>query len=191
MVPVVRPSPVLAGCAALAVVLATGCGTRNGGDVKPDGDAQAVCSTLLAWRQRVPADSARLSAELQAGSLDAQPVKDRYTAFFQAVVGRTDTMLTGIDKAGAPKVDNGAAYARELRAALTEARSKLADARARLSALPAGDLRPYAAGAATIRDQLGPVFTDIGTTLDRLGRSYPDKALNGAFDRQQECTRLG
>src|SRR6266496_220315 len=101
MVPVVRPSPVLAGCAALAVVLATGCGTRNGGDVKPDGDAQAVCSTLLAWRQRVPADSVRLSAELQAGSLDAQPVKDRYTAFFQAVVGRTDTMLTGIDKAGA------------------------------------------------------------------------------------------
>jgi hypothetical protein len=67
----------------------------------------------------------------------------------------------------------------------------LADARARCAALPTGNVRSYATGAATVRDRLGRVFTQVGAALDRLARSHPDKTLNSAFDQRPECAKPG
>jgi 3-deoxy-D-arabino-heptulosonate 7-phosphate (DAHP) synthase len=191
MVPVVRLKATLAAFVAFAVVASVAaCGPRNGGDVKPADYAKRVCSTLLTWRQAVASDSARLSRRLQARSLDVGAVKARYTEFFQAVVGRTDALLTQINAAGAPRVNNGVDYSRGLLTALRQARAGLADARVRFARLPATDLRSYAAGAATIRDQLGRVFLAVGAALDRLSRTNTDKSLNRAFDQQSECRSL-
>jgi hypothetical protein len=166
------------------------CGVSNGGDVKSADYAKAVCSGLLTWRQSVSGDSSRLSQALQAGASDVTTVKTKYTAFYQGVVRRTDALLTAVDKAGAPKIDNGLSYAHDLTAALTQTRTGLANAQRRFAALPVNDLRSYAAGAAKIRDDLGTVFLGVGTTLDQLGRTYPDKGLNKAFEDQTECKSL-
>ena len=191
MVPAVLRSPVRGAFTALAVViLAAGCGPSNGGAVEAKDYAKAVCGHLLRWKQGVASDGALLSQQLRAKSADVATVKAKYTAFFHGAVGRTDTLLEGLDRAGAPKVEDGVDYARDLRAALAVTRTGLADARARFAALPTGDLRSYAAGSAKIRDELGQAFVGVGAALDRLGRRYPDKALNSAFDQQPECKRL-
>ncbi len=169
--------------------LVAACGPSNGGDVAAGDYAKAVCSGLLSWRQGVAGDSARLSTALQASS-DVRTVKARYTAFYQGVVKRTDTLLTAVGKAGAPKVDNGVAYARDLTAALTQTRTGLANAQRRFAALPINDLKSYATGAARIRDDLGTVFLGVGTALDQLGKTYPDKGLNKAFEEQTDCKSL-
>jgi hypothetical protein len=166
------------------------CSPSNGGDIPPDDYAKAVCAGLLSWRQGVASDSARLSRELQAAAADVATVKAKYTAFFQGVVRRTDTLLTAVGKAGAPKVDNGSSYAHDLRAALTKTRAGLASAQRRFAALPVDNLRSYAAGAAKVRDDLGTVFLGVGTALDDLGKTYPSKGLNEAFEQQTDCKSL-
>jgi hypothetical protein len=175
---------------AFLAVAASGCGPTNGGDVPPEDYAKTVCAGLLSWRQSVANDSTRLSSDLQAAAADVGTVKAKYTAFFQGVVRRTDVLLSAVSKAGAPKVDNGSSYARDLKSALAETRVGLANAQRRFAVLPANDLRSYAAGAAKIRDDLGKVFIGVGSALDRLGRTYPDKDLNEAFEQQPDCKSL-
>jgi hypothetical protein len=172
------------------VLAAAGCGPSNGGAVAPRDYADAVCAGLQTWRQGVTGDSTRLSADLQRRSADIATVKAKYTAFYRSVVARTDTLLTAVGRAGAPEVDNGTSYARDLQAALTQTRTGLAAAQRRFATLSTSDLRSYAAGAAKIRDDLGKVFLGVGDTLDQLGRTYPDKGLNKAFEESATCKSL-
>jgi hypothetical protein len=176
----------------VAVLLAAlaGCGPSNAGTVDSGDYADAVCGSLLTWRQGVTTDSTKLSADLQARSGDIATVKAKYTAFYKSIVTRTDTLIAAVRKAGAPKVDNGGAYARDLLAALNQTRGGLATAQRRFAALPTADLRSYAAGAGRIRDDLGKVFLGAGDSLDTLGRTYPDKGLNQAFEHSSDCQNL-
>lgn len=171
-------------------LLAAGCGVKDGGDVEVGDYAKAVCSGLLGWRTGVTADSTALSSALQARPADVVTVKARYSRFFAATVRRTDELLGAVSKAGAPKVDNGLGYARDLSAALARTRQGLAGAQSRFARLPTGDLRSYAAGAARIRASLGTVFTEVGASLDRLAATYTDSDLNEAFGNQPDCQRL-
>jgi len=175
---------------ATVVLAATGCGPSNGGDAKPEEFAHTVCSGLLAWQQGVARDNAELSRQLQSPA-DLATVKAKYTQFFASAVNRTDTLLRTVQKSGAPKVDNGLGYARDLGQALAQTRTGLATARAKFAALPSNDLRSYAAGAKKIRDELGAVFGGVGRSLDRLAQTYPDKRLNAAFADDRDCRSLG
>ena len=56
--------------------------------------------------------------------------------------------------------------------------------------MPTNDLAGYAAGARKIRDSLGAVFTQVGATLDQLGRTYTSADLNRTFDDEPACQRL-
>lgn len=174
---------------ALAALLVA-CGPSNGGATPPEDYARTVCSGLLSWRQGVVNDQAQLSRELQARAADIRTVKAKYTAYFRSTVRRTDALLTAVDRAGAPKVDDGAAYAHDLRTALADVRTGLGDAQRRFATLPADDLRSYASGAAKIRDRLGTVFVTVAAALDRLGATYADKDLNEAFEQQPDCKSL-
>lgn len=171
-------------------VLAAGCGVSDGGDAEPRAYAKAVCSGLLTWRTGVAADSAALTAALAARVSDVPTVKARYTRFFAGTVRRTDELVSTVQQAGAPKVDDGLGYARDLSAALGRTRRGLDEAQRRFARLPTGDLRSYAAGAAKIRDSLGTVFTDVGASLDRLGATYTDPDLDEAFGAEPDCRSL-
>jgi hypothetical protein len=176
---------------AIVLLAAVACGgPENGGTTDPKQYAKSVCSGLLAWRQGVTSDSTKLSGALQSGASDVATVRKRYTDFYAGTTRRTDDLLRVVSAAGAPKVDNGLGYARDLSAALGQARKGLADARTRFAKLPASDLKSYAAGAAKVRDSLGTVFTDAGASLDRLGTSYTDSDLVQAFRDEPDCQRL-
>jgi hypothetical protein len=175
---------------AVVLMLLTACGPANGGDVNPRAYAKSVCSGLVTWREGIAGDSAELSRVLGSRSTDSETVKARHTRFFAVSVRRTDELLSVVREAGAPEVENGLGYARDLTDALTRTRRGLAGAQARFEALPIRDLRSYAAGAAKIRDSLGGLFTAIGAALDRLGNTYTDPDLNQAFRDEPACRRL-
>ena len=166
-----------------------GCGPSDAGATAPKAYAHAVCDGLATWQQGITADSTRLTQDLQAAAA-VSVVRARYARFYSDAVRRTDTLLVTVRRAGAPKVDHGTGYARDLTAALSLARASLQHAKTRFAALSTSNLRAYAAGAAAIRDELGTAFVGVGTALDRLGRSYPDKTLNKAFAGDPRCTGL-
>jgi hypothetical protein len=176
--------------AAAVLVLLMGCGPSNGGDADPRAYAKSVCSGLVIWREGITGDSAELSRALGSRATDIATVKARYTRFFAGAVRRTDDLLKTVREAGAPEVDDGLGYARDLTDALARTRKGLADAQARFGALPTRDLRSYATGAARVRDSLGALFTGVGAALDRLGSTYPDSDLNEAFRDEPGCQRL-
>jgi hypothetical protein len=179
--------PIAAGL--VAVVLLTACGPEDAGDTEPADFARSVCAGLTSWRDGVATDSAELTRSL-GGANDVASVRARYAHFFTSTVRRTDQLIHTVDTAGAPKVDHGRGYSRDLTAALESARSGLATAQKSFAALPTSDLAGYAAGARKIRDSLGGVFTQVGMTLDELGRTYTSADLNRAFGDQPACQRL-
>jgi hypothetical protein len=173
----------------LSALLATGCGATDAGAVEPAAYARSICSGLIGWRDGVAADSAALSKSL-ADAADVATVRSRYATFFTATVRRTDELITTVKSAGAPKADHGLGYSRDLTAALQKARAGLAGAQKSFAALPTGDLAGYAAGARKVRDSLGTIFGEVGTTLDQLGGTYTDAGLNRAFRADPACQRL-
>jgi hypothetical protein len=138
----------------------------------------------------VAADSAELTRALGSGPSEIPTVKARYTRFFARAGRRTDDLARAIERAGAPKADNGLGYARDLATALDRTRKGISDARARFAALPTTGLRSYAAGAARVRDSLDTLFTGVGASLDRIGSTYTDPALDRAFRDEPDCRRL-
>ena len=175
--------------AAAAVVLLTACGPEDAGGTEATQYARSVCAGLGTWRDGVAADSAELTRSLSSAA-DVATVRSRYSRFFTSAVRRTDQLIHAVDTAGAPKVDHGQGYSRDLTAALQRARAGLAAAQKSFAALHAGDLAGYAAGARTIRDSLGGVFSQVGTALDQLGRTYTSADLNRAFGDEPGCRRL-
>jgi hypothetical protein len=184
-------SAVLRPIAAFAVLAAllSACGAKDAGIVEPAAYAQTVCSGLIGWRDGVAADSAELTHSLD-GANDVATVRARYARFFTATVRRTDQLLGSVKSAGAPKADRGQGYPRDLAAALERTRTGLSAAQRSFAALPTGNLTAYAAGARKVRDSLGALFTQVGTTLDDLGRTYTDSGLNRAFRADPACQRL-
>ena len=179
--------PIAAG--AVAVVLLTACGPDDAGDAQPADFARSVCAGLTSWRDGVGTDSSELTRSLGRAN-DVATVRSRYGLFFTSTVRRTDQLIHTVDTAGAPKVDHGRGYSRDLTAALESARSGLAAAQKSFAALPTSDLAGYAAGARRIRDSLGGVFMQVGTTMDELGQTYTSADLNRAFGDEPACQRL-
>jgi hypothetical protein len=173
----------------VAIALLTACGPEDAGDTEPADYARSVCAGLSSWRDGVASDSAELGRSLGSAA-DVTAVRSRYSRFFTAAVRRTDQLIHVVDSAGAPEVDHGRGYSRDLAAALQRARSGLATAQKSFAALPAGDLGAYAAGARKIRDSLGGVFSQVGTALDQLGRTYTSADLDRAFGDEPACQRL-
>lgn len=173
----------------VSAVLATACGATDAGDVKPVAYAQAICTGLVGWRDGVAADSTVLSRSL-ADAADIATVRSRYATFYTAAVRRTDELIGTLKSAGAPDADHGLGYSRDLTAALVKARTGLAAAQKAFAALPTDDLGAYAEGARTVRDSLGTVFGQVGTTLEQLGGTYTDSGLNRAFRENPACQRL-
>jgi hypothetical protein len=173
----------------VALVLLTACGPEDPGETEPADYARSVCAGLTNWRDGVASDSAELGRSL-ASAGDVATVRTRYSLFFTATVRRTDQLVRAVDGAGAPEVDHGRGYSRDLTAALQRARSGLATAQKSFAALPTDDLAGYSAGARKIRDSLGGVFGQVGTTLDQLGRTYTSADLNRAFGDEPACQRL-
>jgi hypothetical protein len=173
----------------ITVVLLTACGPEDAGDTEPADYARSVCAGLTSWRNGVAGDSAELTRSL-GGANDVATVRSRYGRFFTSTVRRTDQLIHTVGSAGPPKVDHGRGYSRDLTGTLESARSGLATAQKSFAALPTDDLAGYAAGARKIRDSLRGVFTQVGTTLDQLGRTYTSADLNRAFGDEPACQRL-
>jgi hypothetical protein len=167
-----------------------GCGQteRQVGSPAVDAWVDDVCESGLRWREDLARRARHLTDELDTAD-DLEEARDRYVAYFDDAVDRTEELLEDLDGAGAPALERGEDVARDLRAAFATAHRVFADARAQARRLPPDDQDAF---EREIRD-LSATLEERAQTLDDAFRridTYGLEELDRAFAANSDCREL-
>jgi hypothetical protein len=175
--------PILIPAVALALV-AAGCG---GGSSEPEGAppkqwVTSVCGALDTWQTSLQDKAQTLPREvLQASS--PNDAKQRIGDFLDEVIAETDRMISRVDTAGQPAVDEGRRIASDVHARLLKVKAAFVEAREKVQNVPTDD--PFA-----FQRQL----TEIGQDLLAQGQALGDilgrvdaKPIQDAVEDNKQC----
>lgn len=182
----------------LLALAACGGGDGDGGEEAGGGgegrvEASAwtadVCGSVSSWLEDVEARSSEIGSSAQdAGSVEG--IKRELVAFFDEMIDRTDRMVTEIERAGVPDVDDGDAIAEDFRTSMGPLREALADARDRAEKLPADDPEAFAQGAVALGEDVQNAGGDVQKAFDDLEQKYDTPELDQAFADEPACEKL-
>jgi hypothetical protein len=187
-----------AGCV-LAVSACGGGGSSAGSsssstssDAEPVGAAlytHAVCTALSAWEQHLESASAVLAQRTNTAT-SLTRVRTEFVTFFGGAIGRTDGMLTAVEEAGVPDVNNGEKVAAALLRSLHGFRPILVEARAKARRLPVGDEQLFTTQAQTLGAPFGAERAKLATLFETLGKRFGAPELTRAADADATCREL-
>ncbi len=166
----------------------------SSGEIPADGVeveawAGSVCGAVGTWLDGINAKGDQLSTDVQ-GVTELTAGRDLLVQFMEDAVSLTDAMLSSVQSAGAPAVENGEQLSADLVAALNPVKTTFESALEQAKTLPTDD--PEAFGTAA--DQLGQEITNsqsgFAASFDALQQKYDDPALNQAFADVPACSAL-
>ncbi|MGH2786800.1 MAG: hypothetical protein ACRDJV_02690 [Actinomycetota bacterium] len=161
--------------AALSVAVIGGlaaCG--NGGDtVAAEDYAADVCGAVKDYTDTV---SERVSEIQSEAPEDPEAGKEVLTNFLGDMVGDTDTLISEVEDAGVPDVDNGEEIADDVRSALGQVKSILEDAQSQIEDLPTDDPQAFAEGTQEIGTSLQESGQEVQSGLEGLQSSELEEA---------------
>lgn len=172
-----------------AAVLLGGCGADDpeGASeerVPPESYVADLCGAITTWMDDVQALNEELQQQLDPTSLDV--VKDTTLSFLDDVIAATDRMLSDVEAAGVPDVDDGGEAARRVSTALGDVRDALAAARDRVEGLSNDDPEAFGSELETIGQDLRESLEDTTGTLE----SFEVPELEEAADDVPACDQL-
>jgi hypothetical protein len=181
----------IVGVSVVAIALA-GCGGNGNGDGNGDGGtvsaeayAQNLCASMQTYIDEVTTLSTDFAAEIDpAATLDEQ--RNAVLSFLDDVLAATDRLITGVEDAGVPDIDNGEDVVVAIEETFAEARGILEDARAQVEAISVDDPQAFA-------DQLNEIGTTIQTSLGEIGSSLAAidaPELNAAVSDDPDCAAV-
>lgn len=190
----------VAAVAAAALALAVPAGTQASGATAavaaaPAGAAldtpvwaQRVCSAVLDWSVAAGRHAEGLDGKVSAA--DLRRSRAVLSRFLDQVVRETDRMITRVDAAGTPALEQGPAIRQQLRASLKRARGLLADARRTAAGLSVTDKEAFAQGASDLGDRIEQQFGALAGALEQIDVRYPSKELDAAVATAPACKKL-
>jgi hypothetical protein len=151
--------------------------------------ASRVCGTVTTWTSDVQSSSNDLkSAEKTTTSL--VQAKAVLLNFLSGAVASTNSMISGIQSAGAPAVSNGRAIAQRLVATLQEVKTNFVQVQSRAEQLPVDNSTTFLNQAQALGSSLDNAGSHVKSNLNGLSRGYPSSDLNAAFKNQAACQSL-
>jgi hypothetical protein len=151
--------------------------------------ASRVCGTVTTWISDLQSSSNDLkSAEKAATSL--VQAKTVLQNFLSGAVASTNSMISGIQSAGTPAVQNGRALAQRLVAALQEVRTTFVQVQTQAEELPVDNPTTFLNQAQALGSSLDNAGSQVKSNLNGLSRRYPSSDLNAAFKNQAACQSL-
>lgn len=185
-----RNVPRIVGASAVALVLVA-CGNGDGGSggdngtVSPETYAQNLCASMQTYIDDVTALSTDFAAAIDpAASLDEQ--KTAVLAFLDDVLEATDRLISSVDDAGVPDIDDGEDVVVAIEETFAEARGILEEARAEVETISVEDPQAFV-------EQLNAIGQTIQTSLGEIGSSLAAidaPELNAAVDDDPECAAV-
>ena len=176
---------VVIGCLAIP---ACGGGDSDGGGgdtVSAEAYAAGVCGALNDWQAAIQARSTSLTEGL---SEDTSPEegKDLLATFLDDVLSETETMVSAVEDAGVPDVDNGEEASSALQDSLDAARTALQEARDQVDDLPTDSPEGFQTAATTLGATISTSLGSIGGEIEDI--DAPD--LEDAFNNDEDCIAL-
>jgi hypothetical protein len=174
-----------------------GNGGGNGGGEAAEPEARDpeewvadVCGAVGSWVADIQEQSTELG-ETARGAENLEDARDQFAAFFDGVVDRTEEMLTEIEDADAPAVEDGEATAQDLRDTLEPIQGVFENARDEAEDLPTDDPAAFEDGATEIGQTVEEEATEISDAFDELDQRYDVPELDEAFEEEEEaCAEL-
>jgi hypothetical protein len=150
--------------------------------------ANQVCGKITTWVSQLQSSSSNAVSGL-SGS-DLQQIKSQFVNFLGGAVASTNTMISGVQAAGAPSVPNGRAISQGLVSGLQEIQSAFAQAQTQAQALPADNATALSSGAQGLASSLENAGNQVKTSLNSLDQKYPSSEIDAALKNQAACQSL-
>jgi hypothetical protein len=149
--------------------------------------ANQVCGTITTWVNQLQS-STNIAASRLNGS--TQQIKTEFLNFLGAAAASTNTMISGVQAAGAPSVHNGRPFAQGLVSGLEGIQSAFVQAQNQAQALPADNPMALNNGAQQLIASIQNAGNQVKTSLNSLDQRYPSAELDAALKNQAACQSL-
>jgi hypothetical protein len=156
----------------LPVALLAGCG--GGSDaVSAREYLSGVCGAVGDWAGVIQ----EKGGELQNLATESSPeeVKTAIVNFMDEIVAETEDLITGVEDAGVPDVDNGAEIADSVTSGLQKVQTVFEDARDEIEGVSTADQEEFAQGVQGAFTSLSESSTEVGQSLDELNTDELDR----------------
>ncbi|HEX4540251.1 MAG TPA: hypothetical protein VH112_08390 [Acidimicrobiales bacterium] len=150
--------------------------------------ANHVCGAITSWVGQLQSSSNSATSGLNGS--DLQQVKTQFVNFLGGAVASTNTMISGVQAAGAPSVPNGRAISQGLVSGLQGIQSAFVQAQTQAQALPADNPTALSSGAQGLATALENAGNQVRTSLNSLDQKYPSSELDAALKNQAACQSL-
>jgi hypothetical protein len=149
--------------------------------------ASQVCGRITTWVNELRGSSHAVSG-LNGSNLPQ--IKAQFVSFLGGAVASTNTMISGVQAAGAPSVPNGRAIAQGLVSGLQGIQSAFVQAQNQAQALPSNNPTALNNGAQALSTSLQNAGNQVKTSLNSLDQRYPSAELDAALRNQAACQPL-
>jgi hypothetical protein len=176
---------------AVSVGLATaacGGGETPSDRAPPDEWAANICGALGEWKSSLEDGAADLQTDA-SGATSIDQARQFLVDYLEFAIDITDDMLSRVERAGAPAVEDGEAIANDLREELGKIKPSLESARDRAADLP-DDPQAFGEQAQELGASLSSEGDEISERLDDVGEKYDSEEINQAFDSEPACESL-
>jgi hypothetical protein len=160
--------------------------TTGGGETVSAAEyAKSVCTTMSTYVNDVTNLSNTFASGLDP-SADLAGQRDAVVGFLDDVLTSTDKLITNLEAAGVPDVDNGQEIVDKIKASFAQAKSVIAEAKDKVQNLSLDDPTAFATQLSGIGTAIQDSMTGIGTSLQTL--SSPE--LEQAVASEPACSSL-
>ncbi len=178
--------------ALVAGVALAGCGGDEGGgggDTSVDEWAGGVCTAVGTWVTDVQARAADFQSAV-SDVTDPAAAKAQLATFADEVIAQTDTMLSGVEAAGEPDVDDGQQLAADLNTGLAAVKPVFEELKTGVAALPTDSPEAFTAAADQLTTTLNQGMETFGTSFDAVSSKYQSDELEQAFADNEACKAI-
>lgn len=171
----------------LGTLLIPGCGgDGDGGEtVGAETYASGICGALNDWQSAIQARSSSLTEGLSEDTTPEQG-KELLGSFLDDVIGETETMISAVDDAGVPDVENGEEISEALNNAFDDALAALEDARGQVDDLPTDSGESFQTAASSLGGSISTSLGEIGGQIQDIDAP----GLEAAFSEDEDCIAL-
>ena len=159
-------------------------GTTGGGTVSADEYVHSVCTSMSTWVTDVQNLSNSFGSDVDPTDLEA--TKNAIVDLFGQMVDATDKLISSLQAAGTPDVDNGDQIKAALNDSFTQARQALSDAKDQIANLDTSDPTQFATQLQGIGTAIQSSMSGITGSLS--GLQAPE--LEQAAANEPACASL-